>query len=528
MKAGSDRKGELGKELEILEAVNQRLRVLRCGKSFVTFCKTYFPKHFVDEFGQAQVELMQKLEDLVMHPESNQRPKAIAMARGFAKTTIVEFFILWCILYAYRKFAVYISDAQPTAGLVLQTLEAELEGNSAIREDFGDLVGKKKWGRFEFLTNTGARMMAKGARSRIRGLKSGEMRPDLVIIDDLENDKNSLTLDLRDQLESWVDKAVLPMLSPEGLTIMLGTIIHHDSVLNRKLKSDEWESSKWAAEEPLGTSTWPSRFPMEKLIAIKAKIGSTAYAQEYLHEPSDRTTKPFRDKTGVDYDRLFYTEDDLLILNVKTGRMEPKPLLHFAMLDPAFSQSKASHFAAMVLLGVDVENMYFVRDLFRTRDGESAIIEQAFAWYQKWNFIGLGVETVFNQVNLAKNLEEQMAEKNMFFPILPLKSQGVNKGIRIRRLVPRWDQGKIKFLKGHPLTKPLLEEISDFDKGKYDDLLDALAYGPDITYPAPVETQSHVRHRQGYTRLVDPQTGYIAVVPSHRARRETVLIGEDD
>jgi phage terminase large subunit-like protein len=526
---GAEAKNELGKELEILEAVNRRLRILKCRKSFIAFCKVYLPQHFTDDFGPAQLELAATLQKLVKNPEPNQKPTAIAMARGYAKTTIVEFFILWCELFKFKVFPVYISDAQPTAGLVLQTLEAEIEGNEKLREDFGNLVGKKKWGRFEFLTNTGVRMMAKGARSKIRGLKSGEKRPDLLIIDDLENDKNSTTLELRDQLESWLDKAALPMLSPDGTCIMLGTIIHHDSVLNRKLKSEEWDSIKWPAIDSEGRSTWPSRFPLDKLQAIKNRIGASAFAQEYQHEPSDRTTKPFRDKTGVELERIYYTENDLLTKDPSSGKLVPKPMVHFAMLDPAFSKSKASHFAAMILVGVDVLNDYYIRDLFRTRDGQSAILDQAFAWYQKWNFVGLGVETVFNQINLAKNIEEEMAKRNIFFPILPLKSQSTNKEIRISRLVPRWDQGKIKFPKGHPLTKPILEEISDFPKGKYDDLLDALAYGPDITYPAPVETTAHIRHRQSYTRIVDAQTGYVAVVPNSRfGSRETIMVGEED
>ncbi|MDG6356030.1 hypothetical protein QAA22_11710, partial [Glaesserella parasuis] len=74
-------------------------------------------------------------------------------------------------------------------------------------------------------------------------------RPDLVILDDIENDEQVRNPEQRDKLHNWLKKTVLPLGSADGKldVIYIGTILHYDSVLNRTLASKAWNTAHFKA-----------------------------------------------------------------------------------------------------------------------------------------------------------------------------------------------------------------------------------------------------------------------------------------
>ncbi|MCC9473553.1 hypothetical protein JHR34_09410, partial [Campylobacter jejuni] len=141
------------------------------------------------------------------------------------------------------SFIVEISDAVELMEGMLEAIKAELEGNPHLKLDFPEVVGiGKTWRVGEFVSNNGVKIKAFGSGKRLRGVRYGVKRPDLVILDDLENDTNVRSKDQRDKLEDWVDEAVLNLGSADGSldVLYIGTILHNDSVLSRKLKLGFW------------------------------------------------------------------------------------------------------------------------------------------------------------------------------------------------------------------------------------------------------------------------------------------------
>ncbi|EIL0378484.1 hypothetical protein LOS40_001800, partial [Campylobacter jejuni] len=149
----------------------------------------------------------------------------------------------WCLVFNYKSFIVEISDAVELMEGMLEAIKAELEDNPHLKLDFPEVVGiGKTWRVGEFVSNNGVKIKAFGSGKRLRGVRYGVKRPDLVILDDLENDTNVRSKDQRDKLEDWVDEAVLNLGSADGSldVLYIGTILHNDSVLSRKLKLGFW------------------------------------------------------------------------------------------------------------------------------------------------------------------------------------------------------------------------------------------------------------------------------------------------
>lgn len=492
--------------------LEKRERIARCRDDLLEFFKTYLPHHFSKAFGEIQLKLIKELQKA----KGTGMRKAIIFAREHGKTTIIEFFALWCILYRKKDFIIIICDSRDQASLMLQAITDEIEGNDLLIEDFGDLVGKSKWGKFEILTRgfpeknttTGRirmvgkiRLMARGARSAIRGLKSGKDRPDLILLDDLENDENVLTPDLRNKLEKWLKRAVLNTIQEFGDVLIVGTIIHFDSLLLRiKKQVKTWTSLSMKAIEN-GKIMWEANWSRERLDKKREEIGSEAFSQEFLNTPIDEKEQAFKMKFLRTYESKLM-ENCLDVLG---------PLNHFITWDIAWSEKKTAHWTAMVVIAVDTKNNWWVRDIVREKMDENASVNKFFDLYYKYNCIMGGMETVFRQKYFKDALLEEGIRRNKVPYIEDLKRGVADKHTRIRsQLGPRWQLGTVFLPIDHPLYHNIEDEILQFPKSRSDDIVDALSDHVQIAFPPhKALSAAEVSLEEIIVTVKDPETGTI-------------------
>lgn len=260
---------------------------------------------------------------------------AYAYPRGHGKTTVcVLGLVLWA-LHEWRNmphfggkppFILIVSDTIGQARDRLLDIRDELETNRDLRAHYGNKVpdqrrrrgdtgddeddapsGTFKWTETDIQTLDGCRVLAVGTGSKkIRGLLRRGARPSLIVCDDLENDEHVGTKSQRQKLEKWFTKALIPTgLEGELLTVVVGTILHADSLLSRLLDPTQfvgWVKRRYAAawnEAGLPDAEgphvlWPGKWPLHLLHARRTKIGSVAFAQEYLNQAVDDLTALFK------------------------------------------------------------------------------------------------------------------------------------------------------------------------------------------------------------------------------------------
>ena len=185
------------------------------------FGRAYLPHYFVRE----SPEFHGELDDIwVEGALKNKNPYtdaaqisrmdgsnwAIAAPRGHAKSTTFTFKdSLHAALYAYKHYILILSDSTEQAEAFLEDIKTELEDNAYIIEDFGHLKGDSTWKTGTIKATNGVKIDAIGSGKKIRGRKNRSWRPDLIVLDDIENDENVATPEQRRKLKSWFDKAVL-------------------------------------------------------------------------------------------------------------------------------------------------------------------------------------------------------------------------------------------------------------------------------------------------------------------------------
>lgn len=180
------------------------------------FGRAYFPHYFSRPSPEFHRDLDAIWQDGVLKGTAPTTPakvkqisrmagcrRVVAAPRGHAKSTSLTFKgTIHAIVYGYKHYPIIISDSSDQAEGFLDNIRVEFEENGAIREDFGDLTGKI-WRNNVLVTSTNIKVEAIGSGKKIRGRKHRNWRPDLLILDDIENDENVRTPEQRAKLDSW-------------------------------------------------------------------------------------------------------------------------------------------------------------------------------------------------------------------------------------------------------------------------------------------------------------------------------------
>jgi len=422
-------------------------------ESFVFF---FFKKYAVKKTPDFHREIFKTLE-------GNEKKIVRVAPRGHAKSSIVDlFYIAWEIVNKRKKFILIVSDTYSQAVLFLETLKVEFETNERLKSFYGDLK-TDKWAEDEVVIGD-TMVKALGANMKVRGLKWRENRPDLVILDDIENDEMVMSLDRREKLERWFNGAVIPSMGENGRIVVIGTILHFDSLLAKMTDEKqyiEWNKKVYRALAD-GKALWPEHLNEEKLEEIKKqyieKGLSSQFYQEYMNEPISNENRKFKqEKTR------FYQEEQLT----------EKEYNSFIAIDRAYSTAKTADDTGIVVVSVDKENKWYVRMAERFHGNEKELIDKLFDLHNYWKPLKIGIEQKAYEFTLKTHMDDEMRKRNDFFVIEELKDSGRSKIMRIEGLVPRFESKSIFFKKDQT---DLLDQLYTFPSGKHDDLIDALAY----------------------------------------------------
>lgn len=437
-----------------------------------------FPDHIIEESPAFHTEI---LKDFVRGGRV-----AIGAPRGFAKSTITNVISAsWFSIYSKYHFILIISDTYTQAKMQLGALKSELENNDVLRDIYGELRGST-WGEDTIIVNgiDGPVMIkAVGAGMKIRGLKYNQYRPELAIIDDLENQEAVANKERRDKLERWFNYDLMPGLAKNGNIIYLGTILHYSALLKKVLdRHGKYESFKTKLYKAItdGKSLWPQMYSIEKLIAMRDDpkdphyVGALVFAQEYQNEPQDDKDRMFK----IEWlDKQYSLNETEHIWKQSNPDGEWKNDFFSKIMggvDPAISEKDTADYFAMVTVGIAKETGdIYILDYFRDRIGDpmkqvKVILDK----YQEWGHDKIRIETVAYQQGLYSLVRTEGAKQNIYPPISSFKPDR-DKVRRANIHSSNFSGGLVKLRTDHPQFRDFYEELLQFPLGEHDDMLDA-------------------------------------------------------
>ena len=430
--------------------------------------------------------------------------RAVAAPRGHAKSTNLTFKgTMHSTLYGYKHYPIIISDSSEQAEGFLDNIRVEFEENTAILEDFGSLAGSV-WRSNVLVTKTNIKIEAIGSGKKIRGRKHRNWRPDLIILDDVENDENVRTPEQRKKLKDWFDKAVSKCGDDYTDIIYIGTLLHYDSLLAKTLTNPAYRSIKYKAviqfsqaddlwqqwetiftdlsnddreSEALaffqahkeamleGTQVlWEEKLSYYDLMVMRVSEGEASFNSEEQNEP-------------INPDDCLFMEEWFDYYNEAEVNFGDPAFDFFGFIDPSLGKTKRSDFSAIVTLAKHKGSGYmYVVDADIERRHPDRIIADVLA-KERWlrasfghGYRKLGAETNQFQWFLKEELAKASAKAGLYLPIEEVQ-QTSDKVMRIQTLQPDVKNKYIKFNRRH---KRLLEQLTQFPMGAHDDGPDAL------------------------------------------------------
>lgn len=440
--------------------------IKRCYKSTKTSAKVLFPERFWLPFSKLHDEIFKILDD-----DSIQKA-AIAAPRGFGKTTIDTIaFPAKKIVFQEKKFIVPVSSTATKAVMDGENLKRELTSNRIIGELFGpiksDNFSKEQW-----ITQSGTMVMPRGAGQQIRGILYDVHRPDLIIADDLEDPESVRNEELREKLKEWWFSDVCNSINranKDWKIIMVGTILHEDSLLVNLLEDPEWYSVNLSICDDNLKSNWPDFMSDEDVKKL--------YDDHKRRGQLDLFYREFRNIAVATEDAAFqqsyfnpYKETDSDFIKDEKPKLE-----NFVLVDPAKTVKLHSAESAIVGVGVNLEtSKIFVRDVVSRKMYPDQLYDEMFAMLARLNSHILGVEVTSLNEFIKQPISNEIIKRRIRIGEPIWLNARASKEERIAQLVPYYRQGYVYH--NESCCVGLETQLMSFPRSRLWDIMDALAY----------------------------------------------------
>jgi hypothetical protein len=182
----------------------------------------------------------------------------------------------------------FISSDATNAGNLLEPYRSQLDSNPRIIQDYGVQETLGKWAFGEFTTRNKAGFLAKGAGQSPRGIKNEEVRPDVIIFDDLDTDEDVRNPETINKRWEWIEKAAIGTRSISKATtiIFCGNIIAKDCcVVRAQQYADHVDIVN--IRDANGASSWPDKNTEEHIDRVLSQKSYNAQQGEYFNNPID-------------------------------------------------------------------------------------------------------------------------------------------------------------------------------------------------------------------------------------------------
>lgn len=490
---------------------------IRCETDLELFCRVFFPHHCREPFSALHRHLFRQHRRQQPQPvlERRGRNYAVAAPRGYAKSTIASLLLpIHDIVYRDEGYVIIISATLPQSVGKLKNIRAELAGNRMLRECFEPQVGRVA--SRQLVANDIA-VEAFSVGTQLRGITYRQYRPTKVVIDDGEDSEAVESPEQREKLDVWFKEVLENIGNGYTNVIVIGTLLHPDSLLANILKRPDFESRVFRAIESFAENTalweewrvrfndlsdprrletaraffeprrdvmlkgarvlWPEKEDYYDLMCQLTTRGRKAFFKEKQNDPRHHEAQLF------DPDKFRYfavgqignlpSSNPSQVDNLRHVSLDQ--LVRFGFLDSALGGATGD-FAAVATVGRDEHGYLYLLDVWMERASPSRQIEKIFDLHEWWNYRLFGFEANCFQSLLAQPIEEERRRRREAGRPWDLPIEQVthreNKLRRIASLETLIANGWLLF--SRELSEEFFQQCEQFPRGAHDDGLDAL------------------------------------------------------
>lgn len=385
-----------------------------CAVDMDLYNGTFFPK----TFRQKSPPFHKRVYEMLNGPA---RQVAVQIYRGGSKTTMLQSFASHRIAYGKSNTILFISNAEDQSVASIQWIK-----NKVIHDKVWPLVyglsRGSKWSdsrtEIKRANGTVVTLVPKGITGQVRGIKIEDYRPDLIVVDDVDNEETTATETQRQKQSDLLFGAILKSLAAEGdvpnaKMVVLGTPINKGDQISTCLQDRTFESTRVGCFDDSGKSVWPEMKTTETLLTDKQAHADRGQMSLWMREMECRI---------ISRETSAFREEWLKYWDIHPPREEMAVFMAIDPVPPPSEREVAGglrhkNYECFTVIGVHGPDVYRL-DASKMRGHEPDwTISEFFRLVQKWNPISVRVESVNYQRTLKWLLEKEMAKRRRYVHI---------------------------------------------------------------------------------------------------------------
>ncbi len=441
--------------------------------------------------------------------DNSNRLVAIKIFRGGAKTTLLRIILGKRVAYGLSSTIMIVSETASHSEKTLRWLKKNVEHNRTFRETFGLRKGSK-WTDDEIeirneVLGISIYIVATGIFGQTRGLHIDDRRPDFILLDDIHDDDNARTPEMRKKVKTTLYGAILKSLapaseSPTATAVMCQTPINRADACEEAMKDPAWASLAVSILNHDNESAWPARWTTKELLLEK-----DSYRQR------NQLSVWFREQ------EVTVTDDELSYFSMgwlNYYEYQPEGGTVYLGIDPTPPPKESQELGsghdlddAVICAVLVCQKKIYLLDYYVCKSpNPNEFVEKIFEFHQRYKPVRTGLETHLFQRVLKSNIETAQQRKRYYFAVTPVEDKR-KKSIRIRQAITDWcSQGQFYILNRHT---EFVDQYHQYPDVNHDDILDAVSIA--LSMIQPVELEDYIEGE--FEDMASINEGYIEHCP---------------
>ena len=453
---------------------------------------TLFPFVFSDNFSDDHAKFWDHKWNVLMRLKQGEQvePKElvtlIILGRGMGKSTMAEVGALMRAALLGESYVLYVCSVDDQAREHISNIKYLIEHpDSRIAQYYPGLSEPKEqkfggtdtWNKDVFITQSGAIFRAKGLNSSMRGLRVGTQRPNQIILDDIDDIKDSVAV--AQNKINVIKASILPVASDNATIDFPQNLISEHSVLNQiytgtsdalsdrtvigvtkafthlNVTTEMIEGRMRHTIQPDSVPSW-SGFDIKKAQKFLNASGLNTFLAEYQNEldryRSGKVIPEYNEQVQVitwsEFEQVYGTRSIPTHWKVKVG------------LDVGYSEGQYPHWSAWVFVAASAKNSALPDRLFvyRSRSFKGTSIDDQ-AESVKKEMYGERVESW--QMSHERTGEMLTLRQKYHFPFTKFQYYKAEDGVAQWRHLSRPDRTKPNPFKEDELTDEGLYRLGE-------------------------------------------------------------------
>ncbi|WP_260310252.1 phage terminase large subunit [Riemerella anatipestifer] len=469
---------------ETAKEKNARLKKLE--KNYVAWFEYYFPNY-------AKKKSAWFHEELAKIIINKKRLRLLAeMYRSAGKSVHIDMGIPLYLYLAKNdlKFMLLVGETEPKAKKLLSGIQAQLQFNNRIKNDYGEKFSLGNWADGDFATSDGVRFMSLGFGQNPRGAREQSERPDYIVVDDVDSKKSIHNDRIMREAVDYITEDVWGCFdSSEGSTerfVFANNNFHKNSITNR-LKTYFTQVIQQDKEEEGLEDLYDTHF---EVLSVKAVKNLQDFTPEWPEKTSaDYWKNKFQKTPYRSFMREYmhtHIEDGAIFKFEDIQYKKALPLKEYDSLcfygDLSYKQN--ADYKALILVGIKGKE-YHILLAYMQQKSRADCAKWLYDQYEAYSLdkfnIRYMIEGLFAMDEFVSDFDIEGDKRGYYIPVVADKRSKADKYDRIESLSGHFERKCVFFNSEQktPDMQTLIDQFLAFEKGSqaHDD-------GPDAVHGA--------------------------------------------